>query len=108
MLLLQVLAIYDEYKVRLTGQLYAQVVNTQLLLSNTKDSSEPSGELDEVLHSLKCLKEAEGEKWALLLRPRARSALCAVLNKHMQHALLLQTVQPWLSMKVRVQSLQCM
>ena len=68
-------------------------------------SSKPSGELDDMLHSLKCLKEAEGEEWALLLRPTDRSALCAVLNKHMQHALVLQTVQPWLSMKVRASAI---
>ena len=50
-LLLQVLAIGDEYSVRLTGQLYAQVLESQLIFSNKNASSEPSGELDGVLHS---------------------------------------------------------
>lgn len=86
---------------RLTGELYAQLLKTQLLLCNTSDSSKPSRELDDVLHTLNCLK-AEGEKWALLLDAGDKLALCAMLNKHMQHALLLQTVQPWLSVKVCV------
>ena len=95
MLLLQVLATCDEYDVRLTGELYAQLLKTQLLLSHASDSSKTGGQLDDVLHALTCLKEAEGNEWALLLRPGDRLALCAVLNKHMQPALLLQTVWPW-------------
>lgn len=95
MLLLQVLATCDEYDVRLTGELYAQLLKTQLLLSHASDSSKTGGQLDDVLHALTCLKEAEGNEWALLLQPGDRLALCVVLNKHMQHAVLLQTVWPW-------------
>lgn len=97
--LLQVLAICKEYQVRLTGELYAQLLKSQLLFSTIRHSSKPSKELDDVLHSLECLKD-EGEKWPLLLDAGDRSALCAVLNQYGQHALLLQTVKPWLSLKV--------
>ena len=96
MMLLQVLATCDEHDVLLTGELYAQLLKTQLLLSNASDSSKTGGQLDDVLHTMTCLKQAEGDEWALLLHPRDRLALCAVLNKHMQHALLLQTVWLWL------------
>lgn len=99
MLLLQVLAMCNEYDVRLSGGLYAWLLKTRLFLSNTSGSPKPGGEINDVLHSLKCLK-AEGEKWALLLDAEDRIALCAVLNKHMQHALLLQTVHLWLPLKV--------
>ena len=99
MLLLQVLVICNEYHVRLIGELYARLLKTQLLFNNTSDSSKPGGEIDDVLHSLKCLK-GEGDKWALLLDAGDRFALCAVLNKHTHHAQLLQTVQLWLPVKV--------
>ena len=99
MLLPRVLAICDEYHVRLTGEVYAELLRTQLRFCNTSDSSKPGRQFDDLLHSLKCLK-AEGENWALLLHVEDRFALCAVLHKHIQHALLLQTMQPWLSMKV--------
>ena len=98
MSLMQVLAMCDKYHVRLAGEVYALYLKTQLRFSNS------SRELDDLLQTLKRLK-AQGEDWTLLLDAGHRFALCAVLNKHMQHALLLQTVRPWLSMKVCVQLL---
>ena len=101
MLLPQALAICNEYDVRLIGQLYILLFQAQLAFSFTYDSSKRGGELDNVLHSLKRMK-AEVDDWALLLGAEGRFALCALLSKHMQHALLLQTVQTWLPMKVCV------
>ena len=81
---------------RLTGQLHAQLLKAQLHSSTTYYSSKHGSHLEDVLHSLQCLKE-DADKWFLLLDATDRSALCAVLHRHEQHKTLLQTVTSWLA-----------
>lgn len=87
----QVLAVCKDHHVRLTGQLYAQLLKAQLHSSTSHHSPKPGSQLEDVLDSLRCLME-DADKWFLLLDANDTSALCAVLGQHEQHEMLLQTV----------------
>lgn len=71
--MLQVLATCDKYHVRLTGELYAQCLKTQLHFSNSNRG------FDDMRHTLQHLKPG-GKNWTLLLDAGDKSALCAVLS----------------------------
>lgn len=93
---MQVLAVCEEHHVRLTGQLHAQLLKAQLHSITSHHSPKPGSQLQDMLDSLRCLRE-DADKWFLLLDAKDRSALCAVLGQHQQHEVLLQTVTSWLA-----------